>query len=141
MSTASQDRVVNHNGSVYRIYSRAWWLDGAAETPDGRVAVARISAVSTTLRHPSQNELAADPVLNPYYACPEYHGEPARYMLSLTEAELDRLGITPGRLVFPQIVDAPRPHTNVTVKPVSFRRQQQSMDWLQSDCIGTPSDY
>jgi hypothetical protein len=139
---SKHDVVVEHRGQRVRIYGSAWWLNAAAMSYDGQhVDVARIHAECTTMRSPSQEQLASDPTLNPYWTDPSNEGPFAQLMLGLTESELARYGITPGRLVFPEVVEAARPLTNDTRRPVSVRRQQQAMDWVQNDCIGQPSDY
>ncbi len=141
MSTQDQDRVITHKGAEYRIVGRAWWTSTALDTGSGRVEVARIHAYSTTLRKPSQAQLDADPSLNRYWGDAGNQGRLAVYMLGLTDADLDDLDITPGRLVYPEVVDAGRPAGNRIDKPTSLRQAQQAQDWLQNDCIGKPSDY
>jgi hypothetical protein len=144
MSTEMQDgREITHSfdGAVYRIFGRAWWLASAVENPNGRIVVARINAESMTLRKPSQAQLDADPTLNRYWVDASNEGELAIYMLEFTDDDLCRLGITPGNLVYPHVEDAPRPKSNNTHMPVSWRKVRQAMDWLQNDCIGQPSDY
>jgi len=140
MSTQNQDRVVTHKGAEYRIVGRAWWTATAIDN-HGRVEVARINAYSTTLRHPSEAQLAADIGLNRYWVDAANEGRLANYMLGLTDADLHNLGITPGYLEYPGVVDSPRPSGNRTDNPVSLRQVQQGQDWVQNDCIGKPSDY
>lgn len=141
MSAEVQDRVITHGGSEYCICGRAWWLSSALDKGDGRIDVARISAQSTTLRKPSAEQLSADPTLNRYWVDERNEGELAEYVLGLTDEDLEMLGITPGKLVYPDVVDCPRPPTNRTDRPISMRQSQQEQDWLQNDCIGKPGDY
>lgn len=141
MSTQEQDRVITRNGADYRIVGRAWWTDAALDTGKGRIEVARIHAYSTNLRSPSQAQIDADPGINRYWLDAGNLGELAGYMLGLTEAELAELGITPGRLIFPQVVDSHRPARNRVDRPASLRQARQAQDWLQNDCIGKPADY
>lgn len=143
MTTPSRhDVVIEHRGQQVRILGSAWWLDAAAMSYDGKhVDVARIEFECTTMRTPSEEQLAAEPGLNRYWTDPSNKGPLVRGMIGLTDAELQKYGITPGKLKFPEVVEAARPHTNDTSRPVSVRRQQQAMDWLQNDCIGQPSDY
>lgn len=140
MSTQDQDRVITHNGAEYRIVGRAWWTDAAIDN-NGRIEVARITAYSTTLRYPSEAQLAADSGLNRYWVDDANEGRLASYSLCLTDDELHDLGITPGYLKYPEVVDSARPASNHPDKPVSLRQVQQAQDWVQNDCIGKPSDY
>lgn len=128
------------NGDTVTLDGRAWWLNSALESKVG-VAVARVHASSTTLRLPSPEQLAADPELNRYWADAGNAGRLQNYMLDLTEQELQHYGINPGVLIYPEVVDGPRPKTNRNDEVLSARRHQQSQDWLQNDCIGRPSDY
>lgn len=124
----------------YVTTSRAWWLDVAIESARGPV-VARINAQSPTLRYPSDEQMAADPDLNRYWGDAANTGRQVSYMIDLTEADIASLGITPGILDFPEIVDGARPTSNRSAKPITQLRHQQCMDWLQNDCIGKPGDY
>lgn len=128
------------NGDTVTLNGRAWWLNSALESKVG-IAVARVHANSTTLRLPSPEQLRADPTLNCYWADAANTGRLQNYMLDLTEQDLAEYGITPGILVYPEIVDGQRPKTNRCDQAVSARRMQQAQDWLQNDCIGKPSDY
>jgi hypothetical protein len=137
----TQDRIINMHGAQYQLLGRAWWTNAALDKGDGRVEVARIEAASLTLRHPSAEQLDADPGLNRYSEDASNHGRLIQYMIGLTDDELAGLSITPGILAYPAVKDGPRPASNRTDKPVSMRSAQQAQDWVQNDCIGKPSDY
>lgn len=139
----THDEIIEHRGGRVRIRGSAWWLDCAAVADaDGkRVEVARIHYESTDMRYPSQEQLDANPGMNRYWLDPSNSGRLAAGMIGFDDAELVKYGIVPGKLAFPNVVPGARPSTNVTSNPVSLRRQQQAMDWLQNDCIGKPSDY
>lgn len=141
MSTKEQNLVVIHKGQEVRIFGRAWWTDAALDKGDGRIEVARIHAYSTTLRSPSEAQLAANPALNRYWLDASNEGELAGYMVGLTEKDLAELDITPGRLVFPEVVDSARPSNNRADLPAPMRQAQRAQDWLQNDCIGKPEGY
>ena len=128
------------NGDTATVNGRAWWLNSALESKVG-IAVARVHANSTTLRLPSDEQLAADPSLNRYWADAGNCGRLQNYMLDLTEDDLAEYGIKPSILIYPEVIDGPRPQTNRNDNVLSARRYQQSQDWLQNDCIGSPSDY
>ncbi len=121
------------NGDSAEMVGRAWWLEVACELADGRVAVARCDADSLTVRKSG--------IVGDYTSSPDYKGQPVRYMIALTDDDLVQYGIFPGKLVFPHVIDAARPKTNRAESAVSVRRQQQQMNWLQNDCIGTPAQY
>lgn len=138
----THDTVIEYRGRQIRIQGRAWWLESAVVSVDGKlVEVARIHAVSMNDRYPSPEQLDADPTLNRYWADPSNHGKPVQFMLGFTDAELTQFGVIPGCLVFPSVIPANRPATNKTTAPASLRQQQQAMDWLHNDCIGKPGDY
>ena len=128
------------NGDTVTLNGRAWWLNSALESKEG-IAVARVHANSTTLRLPSPEQLRADPTLNCYWADAANTGRLQNYMLDLTEQDLAEYGITPGILIYPEVIEGPRPTTNTLHNILSAKRHQQSQDWLQNDCIGQPSDY
>lgn len=141
MSTQSQKKEVTVNGKLYKISGRAWWTDAALDKGDGRIEVARIDAWSTTLRLPSEAQLAAEPSLNRYWQDESNQGRYVAYMLGLTEDDLESLDMTPGIINSPYVVDGPRPAGNRTDRPSTMRQMQQVQDWLQNDCIGRPSAY
>ena len=128
------------NSDIATVVGRAFWLNSALESKIG-VAVARVHAESTTLRLPSQEQMAADPLLNPYWADASNTGRLQNYLLDLTQEDIATYRLTPGIFDGLQVKDGPRPKTNNSANVLSAKRHQQSQDWLQNDCIGQPSDY
>jgi hypothetical protein len=110
-------------------------MDARLESDRG-IVVARVSAVSTTLRYRSEEELAAAESAgespNRYHTSSGYHGKAPSYQLDLTDADLAEHGIVPGILRFPAVVDGPRPAAHAG--PVATRAQHaRAMDRLQNE--------
>lgn len=116
----------------YTLTSRPWWTSHAVATPSG-VIVARADAVSTTNRHPTAQDIADGIACNSYDSSPECHGEYVTMMVGLTETDIATLGLAPGALKFPEVIDGTRPSTNRTDNPVSQAQQQRVIDLLQSE--------
>jgi hypothetical protein len=127
-------------GDTVTLDGRPFWLNSALESKVG-IAVARVHANSTTMRLPSPEQLAADPLLNQYWADASNTGRLQNYLIDLTEDDLSAYGLAPGIFDGLRVNDGPRPKTNTTTKVLSAKRHQQSQEWLQNDCIGQPSDY
>lgn len=112
--------------------TRPWWLSHAVRMPRG-VVVARADAVSTIIRKPTSADIESGVAYNQYDSSPKCHGEYVNLMVDLTEQDLADMGITPGILKFPEVVDGPRPKTNRTDAPVTQQEMQRVMDLLQSE--------
>ena len=116
----------------YTLTTRPWWISHAISTPRGAV-VARAEGVSTVLREPTADDLASGIAANQYDNSAECHGNYCRLMIELTEDDLVLLGVTPGTLKWPDVVDGPRPSTNRTDAPVSQAHAQHVVDLLVSE--------
>jgi len=93
---------------------RAWWVSNPIKTDRG-IVVARINAADTTVRYPSEEQIAAGAPR--YLATVDGQGKHPEYMLDLTDEDLlEHPEFNPGRLVFPHVVDGPRPVTRIVSK-------------------------
>lgn len=117
---------------TYELTSRPWWLSHAVATPRG-VVVARADAVSTINRKPTADDIAAGIAHNQYDFGPECHGAFVGMMVDLTEQDLAEMGLTPGVLEWPRVIDGPRPKINRTDAPVSQAQEQRAIDLLMSE--------
>jgi hypothetical protein len=120
------------NMSNHTITSRPWWISHALQTDRG-VVVARAQAISNDVRNPTDEDIASGIACNRYDSSTQCHGELVSLMVGLTEDDLQSMGLTPGELVFPGVVDGPRPRTNRSNKPVTMAQAQRAMDVLQSE--------
>ncbi len=116
----------------YTLTSRPWWLSHAVATPRG-IVVARADALSTIDRMPTPADIDSGVALNQYDSSPECHGEPVRLMVDLTEQDLAEMGLVPGSLEWPEVVDGSRPKTNKTDAPVTQAHAQHAIDLLVSE--------
>lgn len=125
---------IEREGHSYKTTSRAWWMDGAIENKkSGAPTVARIEGVSKTHKHPSERELSEDEKLSPYHSSETYSGKPVRRWIDLSEDDLTKHKLSPGKLNFPEIVDSPRPKRNDAKMAVSEEQYQKHMHSFQNE--------
>lgn len=113
----------------YTIIDRPWWLSHAVETSRG-VIVARADARSTTLRKPTQDDLDGEIAFSESDYSDKCHGEFLPLMIDLTDQDIADMSLTPGLLVWPDVIDGERPNTNLTTKPISQESAQHTIDLL-----------
>lgn len=120
------------NTRDFSLTSRPWWLSHAVTTPRG-IVVARANAVSAARRRPTQADVDGGIACNMYDSSPECHGALVVMMVDLTDGDLLDLGLIPGILEFPNVVDGSRPRTNRADAPVSMEQAQRAIALLQSE--------
>lgn len=119
-------------GEQARLLGRPWWIDGALEVRPGRIEVARADAESLTKRAASEADIAAGKARE-YQSGEDLTGPLCRYIIGLTEEELDAHGLVPGELRWPEVVDGTRPKTNRVDRPVTMDQYNRAMDALQNE--------
>lgn len=128
--------ILRRAGIEVRTVGQAWWTSHALEVEPGRIEVARIHAVSTTLRRASDADVKAGKAKNTWTShdySADYTGNYVEYMPGLTEDELREYNLTPGITTGYSVVDGPRPKTNRADKPANMASYQRAMNLLQSE--------